>query len=99
MISICLELISGNYTKFWKQRHPDVFTKLLFVFDKPSKSRSKMFVFVARFVSFAELKTDSKNTHKKSDVIDFPPFSTNSYIFSAKGKNFPLTFLLLFGKI
>lgn len=66
---------------FRKQLQPDEVTKLLlFVFESPSKRRSKMFVLVARFVSLLELKTESKNTHKKSCDIVFPPFQQKFYI-------------------
>lgn len=51
---------------------------------RPSKSKSRMLVFVARFVSFAELSTESKNTHKISCDI-FPSFSTKYFKISAKG--------------
>jgi len=67
---------------------------LLLSFESPSKSNSKMFVFVARFVSFAELKTESKNTHKIScDII--PSFSTKYFKISAKGSIYPFDFFSL----
>lgn len=60
------------FYKFLKQLQPlvvIVFELLLFEFDNPKSNKSKMFVFVAKFVSFDELNTESKNTHKNSCVI------------------------------
>ena len=61
---------------FLKQLQPHVLEKLLlFVLARPNSSSNKMLVFVAKLVSFDELKTDNKNTNKNSCVI-FLSFST-----------------------
>ena len=52
-----------------------------------------MFVLVAKFVSFEELKTESKNTHKIScDII--PSFSPKYFKLRPKDKKFSFDFLL-----
>lgn len=70
------------FYKFLKQLQPlvvIVFELLLFEFDNPKSNKSKMFVFVAKFVSFDELNTESKNTHKNSCVIKILLFYKKNY--------------------
>jgi len=47
-----------------------------------------MFVFVARFVSSFELKTDNRKTHKNACVTENPPFSQKYDKSCAKATNF-----------
>lgn len=72
-----------------QRRQPQLFPKKLslFEFESPKRSKSKMLVLVARLVSFWELSTDKRKTHKNSCVIIKSPFSQKNLYFLQKWQN------------
>jgi len=67
---------------------------LLFELKSPRSSKSKMFVFVAKFVSLFELRAESKNTNKNSCDINLS-FKTKNLFVSAKATKFAFDFFSL----